>query len=229
MTPSHVLSIAHRGDWSSAPENTLEAFAAAQRAGAGMIELDVRLTADSAVAVLHDPTLDRVWGVGGAVAETTRVALRELGPIPELAEVFSAVDLPVMVDYTMADVVEPALEAIEGAGALDRVLFSGGNIAGHRRIRELAPDARIALTWEDRMPPPDALLDELRPDYFNPPYHLVEPGLVASMHERGLRVSTWTVDSQAEMTRVLDAGVDAVISNRIAELVRVLTCRGSEA
>jgi glycerophosphoryl diester phosphodiesterase len=193
-----------------------------------MIELDVRVTADGAVAVLHDPTLERVWGRPQAVAGLTR---GELGEIPELADALAAVRIPVMVDYTLADVVEPALEAIERAGALDRVLFSGANIEGHRRIRELAPEAHIALTWEEGLPPPDELLEELRIEYFNPPYQLVTSERVALMHDRGLLVSTWTVDSATEMERVLDAGVDAVISNRVGELVRVISSndRGSAA
>jgi glycerophosphoryl diester phosphodiesterase len=228
MGSPRVLALAHRGDWSAARENTLEAFVAAERAGADMIELDVRVTADGAVAVLHDPTLERVWGKPHELAGLTR---GELGEIPELDDVLAAVRIPVMVDYTLADVVDPALEVIERARALDRVLFSGSNLEGHRRIRELAPDAHIALTWEEGPPPPDELLEELRVEYFNPPYQLVTPERVELMHDRGLLVSTWTVDSTAEMKRVLSAGVDAVISNRVGELVRVIasTGRGSAA
>lgn len=220
------LALAHRGDWSTAPENTLAAFAAAERAGADMIELDVRLTSDGAVAVLHDPTLERVWGLSRAVAETTLAEVRTLRAdghsVPTLAEVLEACALGVMVDYTQADVVDVALDAIEAADALDRCLFSGENVRGHRRIRERAPDARIALTWMERRPPSDRLLDELGVEFFNPPLELIEPGVVAAMHARGTKVSTWTVDDPREMRRVVDAGVDAVISNRVADLVALL-------
>ena len=220
------ISLAHRGDWSGAPENTLAAFAAAERAGADMIELDIRLTADGELAVVHDPTLERVWGLPRAVAETPLARVRELRAnghgIPTLAEALDAVSIGVMVDYTLADVVEPALEAIRAADALDRCLFSGANVEGHRRIRELAPEARIALTWTEEEPPSGSLLDELAVEFFNPPYQLVDPGVVDAMHERGTKVSTWTVDDTLEMRRVVDAGVDAVISNRIADLVSLL-------
>lgn len=220
------LALAHRGDWSTAPENTLAAFHAAERAGADMIEIDVRRTADGVAAVVHDPTLDRIWGSNRAVAAATLAELRELRVgdhgIPTLTEVLEAVTLPVMVDYTLADVVEPALEAIEGAGALDRVLFSGANVEGHRLIRSLAPDARIALTWTDPAPPTVALLDGLGVEFFNPKWRRrIEP-LVPSMHERGLKVSTWTVDDPVEMRRALEAGVDAVITNRVETLVALL-------
>ena len=102
------------------------------------------------------------------------------------------------------------------------MLFSGGNVEGHRRIRELAPAARIALTWTDRDPPPAALLEELCVEYFNPPWERVDEEIVAAMHGRGYKVSTWTVDDPLEMRRVVDCGVDAVVTNRIRELVALL-------
>jgi len=221
-----TLALAHRGDWSASPENTLAAFEAAERAGADMVELDIRLTVDGELAVVHDPTLDRIWADPRAVAAVTLDELRRLRAdghgIPTLAEALDAVSIPVMVDYTLADVVEPALAAIEEAGALERVLFSGGNFEGHRRIRELAPRARIAMTWTDEEPPPEALLDELDPEFFNPYWQLCTPGVVETMHARGLKVSTWTVDDPAAMRRVVDAGADAVITNRIRTLVGLL-------
>jgi glycerophosphoryl diester phosphodiesterase len=220
------LALAHRGDWSASPENTLPAFAAAARAGADMVEVDVRRTADGVAAIVHDPTLDRIWGSPRSVATSTIAELRELRVgehgIPTLAEVLDAVALPVMVDYTLADVVEPALDVIERAGALDRVVFSGGNLEGHRLIRSRAPDARIALTWTEREPPPAALLDELAVEFFNPQWDRCTEPVVASMHERGLKVSTWTVDDPGEMRRAIDLGVDAVITNRIETLVALL-------
>ena len=216
-----ALALAHRGDWSEAPENTVAAFRAAERDGADMIELDIRRTADGAVVVVHDPTLERVWGSPLAVADATLAELAQIG-VATLAEALACVDLPVMVDFTMADVVEPALAVISEADALERVLFSGGNVAGHRRIRALAPAARIALTWTDREPPPAALLEELVVEYFNPPWERVDAVIVDAMHDRGYKVSTWTVDDPREMRRVVDCGVDAVVTNRVPELVALL-------
>jgi glycerophosphoryl diester phosphodiesterase len=136
----------------------------------------------------------------------------------------------VMVDYTEADVVEPALAAIDEAGALPRVLFSGGCVEGHRRIRALHPDARIALTWTSRDASADALLDELGAEFFNPDGRLLarDPSLVARMHARGTAVSTWTIDRRGDMERLLDLGVDAVITNRIGDLLELLAARDVE-
>ena len=70
--------------------------------------------------------------------------------------------------------------------------------------------------------PPLALLDELGAEYWNPMFGLVTPEGVEAVHHAGLKVSTWTVDEPRDMARVVDAGVDAVVSNRIAELVAFL-------
>jgi glycerophosphoryl diester phosphodiesterase len=222
------LAIAHRGDPFAFRENTLEAFAAAVEAGADMVEIDVRRTADGAVVVVHDPTLERLWGLDRPVSAAAVAEVRALGAadcrVPELGDVLAAIRTPLMVDYTDDDVVEPALEEILRAGALDRVLFAGGNVAGHRRVRALAPAARIALTWTSHERCPDALLDELAVEFFNPSGELLEhdPALVQLMHGRGTAVSTWTLDRRADMELALDLGVDAVITNRIGDLVALL-------
>jgi glycerophosphoryl diester phosphodiesterase len=215
------LALAHRGDWSEAPENTVAAFRAAERAGADMIELDIRRTADGRVAVVHDPTLERVWGSPLTVADAGLNELAALG-IATLEEALACVGLPVMVDFTTVDVVEPALAVIRQAGALDRVLFSGGNIDGHRRVRALAPAARLALTWTAPEPPPASLLESLAVEYFNPPSEHVDAQRIAAMRGRGYKVSTWTVDEPHEMRRVVDCGVDAVVTNRVHALVSLL-------
>ena len=76
---------------------------------------------------MHDPTLERVWASPLAVADSTLAELRavqvEEHRIVTLDEALDCVELPVMVDFTLADVVEPALAVIRGAEALDRVLF----------------------------------------------------------------------------------------------------------
>jgi glycerophosphoryl diester phosphodiesterase len=220
------LALAHRGDWSAAPENTVAAFRAAERAGADMIELDVRRTSDGAVVVVHDPTFERLWSSPAAVARSTLAEINALRVgehrVATLDDALASVSVPLMVDYTDADVVEPALRAVRAAGALERVLFAGENVEGHRLIRARAPEARIALTWTRRTLPPDGLLEDLDVEYFNPPWQRLDDGIVATMHDRGYKVSTWTVDDAVEMRRVVDAGADAVITNRIEQLVALL-------
>jgi glycerophosphoryl diester phosphodiesterase len=220
-----VLAIAHRGDPVARRENTLGAFAAAVAAGADMIELDVRCTADGEAVVVHDPTLERLWGVARRVADLAADDVRALG-VPDLAEALAAIPEPVhvMVDYEEREVAEPALRAVLAADALDRCLFSGDCYDGHRAIRAAAPDARIAVTWTSEEPCPDALLDELGAEFWNPNGNVLarNPDQIERMRARGTRVSVWTIDRREDMELFLGLGVDAVVTNRVAELVELL-------
>lgn len=220
------LTIAHRGDPIAERENTLPAFASAVRQGADMVEIDLRRTRDGEIVVLHDPTLARLWGLDAKVADLDLAVLRDLGQgderIPTLREVLVEVEVPLMVDFSGGEVVEGALLAARDAGAMDRSLFVSGNVKALRRLRELAPEARIGLTWIEPDPPPPTLLQELDAEYWNPMFRLITPERVADVHRLGRKVSTWTVDKPRHMDRVLKAGVDAIVSNRIGALLRRL-------
>ncbi len=223
MTP---LAIAHRGEPVSHRENTLPAFAAALALGADMVEIDLRRTQDGEIVVLHDQTLLRLWAVDASVGDLDRAELATIGEgdirIPTLREVLSAVPVPLMVDFTRREVVEGALGAVLEAGALQRSLFVTGNVEALRLLRGLSTRARIGLTWVESSSPPLALLEELGAEYWNPMFGLVTREGVAAVHDAGLKVSTWTVDEQKDMARVVGAGVDAVVSNRIADLIAFL-------
>lgn len=218
-----LFAIAHRGEPVGNRENTLPAFAAAVALGADMVEIDLRRTRDGAIVVLHDQTLERLWGVDASVGDLDLSEVAAVGEglirIPTLRQVLERVRVPLMVDFTRREVVPGGLEAVLAAGALERALFVTGNVEALRMLRGLSAAARLGLTWTQGPEPPLALLDELGAEYWNPMFRLVTPEGVAAVHEAGLRVSTWTVDESAAMTRVVDAGVDAVVSNRIAALV----------
>jgi glycerophosphoryl diester phosphodiesterase len=220
-----ALAIAHRGDPFAHTENTLDAFAAAVAAGADMIELDVRRTSDGRAAVVHDPTLERIWNVKRPVGELTMDEVRELG-IPDLATALDAIPthVQVMVDYEETVVADPALDAVLEAGALERALGAGADVAGHRRIRERERGARIAATWTRDTPIPDALLDELDAEFYNPSGNVLgrDPATVERMRARGTKVSVWTIDEPTDMAFFLELGVDAVTTNRIGALVGLL-------
>ena len=222
-----AIAIAHRGEPVVHRENTLPAFAAAVALGADMVEIDLRRTGDGEIVVLHDQSLERLWGVATSVGDLDLAEVAALGDgdvrIPTLRAVLASVPLPLMVDFTRREVVPGALEAVLAAGALDRALFVTGNVEALRQLRRLSAAARIGLTWVEGPEPPLALLRELGAEYWNPMFGFVTPGGVAAVHEAGLLVSTWTVDEPADVTRVLEAGVDAVVSNHIGSLLAQLS------
>ena len=192
-----------------------------------MVELDLRRTRDGAIVVLHDQSLLRLWGVDASVGDLDLEEVRRVGTgdtrIPTLQEVLAAVPVPLMIDFTRREVVEGALTAVQSADALERSLFVTGNVAALRQLRLASAEARIGLTWVDpAVPPPRALLEELGAEYWNPMFGLVSTERVAAVHDLGRKVSCWTVDEPADMARVAGAGVDAIVSNRIADLLGFL-------
>jgi myo-inositol-1(or 4)-monophosphatase len=221
-----VAAVAHRGDPLGARENTPAAFRSAVALGADWVELDLRRTRDGEIVVLHDQTLERLWGVDASVGDLDWAEVAALGEgdsrVPLLREVLSDVALPLMVDFTRREVVPGALSAVVHAGAIARALFVSANVHALRMLRDRSPKARLGLTWVEGAEPPLDLLDELGATYWNPMEAFVTPEGVSAVHGAGRLVSTWTVDSEAAMSRVVDAGVDAVVSNQVAALIRFL-------
>jgi len=223
-----VIAIAHRGDPVGHRENTLPAFAAALAQGADMLELDLRRTRDGAIVVLHDQSLLRLWELDASVGDLDLSEVARLGHgdvrIPTLRQVLDTVppEVELMVDFTRREVVAGALDQALSADALDRCLFVTGNVEALRLLRGLSGRARIGLTWTEGADPPLDVLGELGAEFWNPMYSFVTAEGVAAVHEAGLLVSTWTVDVSEDMTRVVADGVDAVVSNRVAELVAFL-------
>ncbi|MFR9726525.1 glycerophosphodiester phosphodiesterase [Streptomyces sp. MS19] len=224
-----VQAVAHRGDPYHARENTLASFRSAVAAGADAVELDVRRSADGVPVVVHDATLERLWGHRRAVAELTAAEIRELtgGGVPVLddalavtSSVRTLIDLP----ERSAGTALAALAAVRRAGAAGRVYYSGDPVA-LRAVRTADPDAEISLTWHRTARPRGTLLDELRPRWLNYPFGLVTARTVAEDHGRGLLVAAWTVDSPRVMRRLVALGADSVTTNRIGALRAVLARR----
>lgn len=221
-----TLAIAHRGEPVGHIENTIDSIQAAIDAGAPMVEIDVRLSADGHPVVIHDADLRRIWGVDAPVAASTRAEIdairgHDRQRIPDLAEVLELAigsGTQLMVDIPAAGAGVPAFDLASRMGALDACLFAGET----REVREHSPTARIALTWEQLKPPDEPTLAFYRPEYYNPHFQLLTASVADRMHDAGILVSVWTVDHVRDMQAVLVQGADAVITNRISTLLGVL-------
>ena len=223
------LIIAHRGASGTCPENTLVAFARAAALGAHMVELDVQLTRDGAVVVMHDWTLERTTDGSGAVCDRTLAEIRGLDAgawfgsafrgtrVPTLAEVLAAVGLPVNVELKPVgdDGLEArALAVVESAGALARVVFSSFDAGALERLRACAAGATLAVLW-DAGPVADAVgrarrvgarALHLRKDR-------TTPDALAAAAAAGLPVRAWTVNERGEMDRLVAAGVEGIFTD----------------
>lgn len=222
-----VVKIAHRGDPLRVRENTLPSLASAVEAGADWVEIDVKLTSDGVPVLLHDHTLERLWGVDrpiGAVAHRELDGVAGEGPwrIPTLREALEFTaghGVTTMIDLPGVAEGRAATEAVAALGCLPRVAFAG-NLGALADIRDRVPAAVIAMSWGSPRAPKPEVWERVRPDYLNPRHLWVTRRLVRGAHARGVRVSTWTVDSPRRMARLAALGVDAIISNDVRALVR---------
>ncbi|MFE0089534.1 glycerophosphodiester phosphodiesterase [Streptomyces sp. NPDC058991] len=224
-----VTAVGHRGDPYVARENTLPSLRAAIDRGADAVEVDVRLTRDGVPVLLHDGTLERLWGHDRPLARLSHAQLTGLtsGGVPTLEEALAAVGgHRLMLDLPGAD--EAAVRTIMGtvhrSGAADRVYYTGGPV-GMLAVRDADPDAEIALTWTTLAPPRPVLLASLRPRWLNYRFGLVSRELADRVHTSGYLLSVWTADTRGTMRRLVGRGVDSITTNRVDALTRVL--RGS--
>ncbi|MBT8404402.1 MAG: glycerophosphodiester phosphodiesterase [Gemmatimonadetes bacterium] len=244
---------AHRGGARLAPENTLEAFGdAVDRWGADMLELDVRLTADGAVVVIHDETVDRTTDGSGPVAALDLEALRDLDAgarfvdpegrgsfagrgvrVPTFAEVLESFPRTRLnVEAKCAEVAGPLVEAIRRHGAEHRVLVAAEferNRRGARGYRGARGASRSQLRpfWVlHRVPWVGSMYtpdcDALQVPLAYRGRPVVTPRLIAEAHRRNIPVHVWVIDEPEEMRRLLALGVDAIQTDRPDRLALVL-------
>lgn len=232
----------HRGASGAAPENTLAAFALARDQGAQGIELDVQLSADGALVIIHDETLDRTTTGHGAVAGATLAEIQALDAslsiggyagarVPTLAEVFDLLaptDMIINVELKNSIVLYPGMEEavlalVAEHGLADRVLLSTFNHYSLRRLQELGSPCKLGMLFGDLLYEPWDYAALLGVQAIHPPFQYLRiPDFVARSHERGLAVHPWTVNAEADILAVAAAGVDALITNYPARARQLL-------
>ncbi|AWK09232.1 glycerophosphodiester phosphodiesterase [Streptomyces spongiicola] len=144
------LTIGHRGVMGVEPENTLRSFVRAERAGMDAIELDLHLSKDGALVVMHDADVDRTTDGTGPIAEKTLEELRELDAgqgerIPVFEEVLDAVCLPLQVEIKDAAAARVLADVVVKRELVDRIEVTSFQDDAVREINALVPGVRTAL------------------------------------------------------------------------------------
>lgn len=238
------LAFAHRGG-STTLENTTSAFESVVALGYHYLELDVRATADGALLVFHDEYLDRVTDRTGRIADLSyaQVSQARIGgvePIALLEDVLGSFpQVRVNIDVKELAAVGPLVDVIHRTGAMDRVCVASFSDRRVRAVRSalgsglctaLGPAGVAALRAA-------SYLGSVRPRLAGwgacaqvPPrangLRVVDRRFVHAAHERGIQVHVWTIDDPGEMNRLLDLGVDGIMTDTPVVLRDVLVARG---
>lgn len=221
--------LGHRGTGVGEGENTLEAFAEALRLGADGVELDVRRTADGALAVHHDPVI-------GGLGPLCELAVRELpasvpllgAALDTLAGAFVNIEvknIPLEAGFDPDELTARHVAALVGERRLaGSVLVSAFTPASLDAVRQAAPDLATGLLFPPQIDPLEALERAAGAGYaaLHPHHSVVTPALIEAVHSRGLAVNVWTVNEPARMRELAGAGVDALITDRVATAVEAV-------
>ena len=222
----------HRGASGYAPENTLEAFRLSMEMGADGFELDVHLSRDGELMVIHDPSVNRTTNGTGLVRDLTLAQLKELdascgkeayrgAKIPTLGEVFDLIrDTHHIVnveiktdDFFYPEIEEKCLALAREKGVEDRVFYSSFNHYTLMKLRQLKPDVKLGMLFGDIMVRPWEYAAGLSVDYLHPmKMNIYVPGFAEGAAEAGLGVNMWTINDAETMAQCLKTGV-GIITN----------------
>ena len=241
-----LLIIAHRGASAAFPENTLPAFVAGVEAGADLVELDYRHSADGVPVVLHDDALDRTTdarhALGGEKVLLAAQSLATLEPLdagrwfdarfagtrlPTLEQSLAAIQpKSVTLIERKAGDAQTCVELLRRLGLLEAVVVQAFDWDYLRDFHRLAPGTPLVALGEKELSAEKlARVQEFGALGVAWSAKSLTAAEIAAAHERGLKIWCWTVDDPARARELVAAGIDGVITNRPAELRQALAPR----
>ena len=225
-----------------APENTLAAFRKALEVGADAVELDVRLTRDRHVVVIHDRRLERTTTGHGAVGSHTLKEVKHLdagswyGPqfsgeqVPTLVEVFEAlpVHFPIYVEIKargsgVAILATRVVDTIRRYNRWESTMVASFNPLAMAFVRAIDPRITRGYIWSSRHPLPLRarwLIPMVQPHWLAPDRRTLTPELLSRFHSQGKPVAAWDLDVCTDMRRLGEIGLDAAVTDHPESLVR---------
>lgn len=243
-----TLIYGHRGARGEAPENTLASFAKALEAGVTRVELDLHLSADRQLMVIHDPTLKRTTGRRGKVAQHKATELQAMDarkglsgwpracPIPTLEQVFAR--FPAFEHYQLEvksgstaqsrTVLSAIWQLVERFGLQDKVVVTSSSRTLLRTARDSNYPLPTGLVEEYAWLDPLKSARRYRCRYLVLKWSLCHPARVRKAQAQGLHVSVWTVNDPQLMQRLIDMGVDSIITDYPQRAVQLSAAASSQ-
>ena len=236
------LIIAHRGDVTNAPENTIPAFKKALELGADGIELDVRLTREGKLVVFHDRCLDRTSNGKGPVNHWTQDQVRSLDAgswfspgfqgerPPTLDEVFEFLPADFLINVEMKVIMKgmrliahQVAEVIRRHARWNSTLVASFNPISLWELKKIEPRITRGYIWSRRHPFPirsRIFSPLLRADWYDPANDSYNPRLHRRFHSGGARVLAWDLDFDRDMQQMAALRLDAVVTDSLQEMLK---------
>ncbi len=229
-----MLNIAHRGFSGKYPENTMLAFEKAIEAGTDGIELDVHFTKDGEVVVIHDERIDRTSDGEGYVVDFTYEELSKFDASAGFAGVYGFNKIPTLREYF--ELVKPVggfitnielktsineypgiekavLELVDEFGLEDRIIISSFNHYSIMRTKSINPRIKCGFLESSWIYNFGEYTKTRGVECVHPLFLSLNEDSVSEIKSNGIQINTWTVNKEADVERLYNLGVDAVISN----------------
>lgn len=233
---------AHRGFSGKYPENTMLAFEKAVEIGVDGIELDVHLTKDNEIVIIHDEDIKRTCDGEGLVKDMTLEELRKFDAsatfrgvygfcgIPTLREYFELVkDTDIITNielktgvYEYPTIEKRVIDMVREFGLSDKIIFSSFNHFTVKRCEEIAPEIKRGFLTGDWLYDFGKYTAERKVQCCHPWHVSLSEETVKEMHEAGCEINTWTVNEYDDIRKLSAWGVDSLIGNFPDRMIEVL-------
>ena len=226
-------NFAHRGFSGNYPENTMLAFKKAFEAGADGIELDVQLTKDGEVVIIHDETIDRTTDGKGEVSSYTYEEIKKFDAsfkfkgqygknlIPSLREYFEYIkDKNIVTNIELKTGVKEYLgieekvwDLIQEYNLQEKVIISSFNHFSVLRMKSIAPDLKYGLLTESWIINAGKYTKEVGVECYHPYFSNMTKEIVEEIKSHGIEINTFTVNEEKDIRDMIEKGIDIIIGN----------------
>ncbi len=233
---------AHRGFSGKYPENTMLAFKKAVEIGVDGIELDVHLTKDNEVVIIHDEDIKRTCNGEGLVKDMTLSELKKFDASATFKGVYGKNEIPTLREYfeliRSTDVItnielktgvyeyptieQRVIDLVREYGLEKKIIFSSFNHFTVKRCEELAPEIKRGFLTGDWLVDFGKYTRERNVQCCHPWHITLSQAVVDEMHKAGCEINTWTVNEYADIERLSAMGVDCLIGNFPDRMIETL-------
>ena len=215
-----MLKIAHRGARAYEPENTLRSFNKAIEFGVDAIELDVRITKDNELVVIHSDDVNKTTNGNGKVNELTLEQIKKLvtekdEPVPTLEEVLDSVGkkVKILIEIKENGIEEKTISLIQKKKLLDNVVIISFHEEVLKKVREINDQVETGLVYVRHKNPIKTALN-IKAQYLLSLYRFTHSKNINKAHENGLKIIVWTVNNKEEVEEFKNKGVDGIAVDR---------------
>lgn len=215
--------IAHRGASFLEPENTLRAVRKAIKMGADFVEVDVRMSKDNKLVIMHDPDVDRTTNGNGFVKDYTLQELKKLDAgngesIPTLDEVISCVKgrIGLVIEIKEPGTEVKVLEKIN-ENNLENVMLTSFYHKSIKNVRKMNPSVDAGIIFSCQPVDVNQMASSACANTIFPGYKYLDEKLIEQAHENGISVYPWTVDDPEIFEKLVEMGVDGIVTNKLIE------------